>query len=298
MADSQSFVEEVYTIRPQLDKSISTLRGILLGINSDGIVHEKELQELSEWAICNNNLLENASFSEFMGIIAEVVSRNSITVDDIEELFWRCDEFEPKNLYYDFVTYDIQELHGYCHGILSDGKISDKEVYALNAWLKEKEHLANHYPYDEICCLINRVLEDNRIEESEQKMLKAYFLQFTDIKREDTRQALDCDTKDTDVVTLLNCNPHIEIEGKTFCITGSLEYGLKEDLSAEITDRGGLVSDVLRKNTDYLIVGCKGSRAWAFTRYGRKVEKAVSMRKAGSCIQLVSEKDFVSFLNK
>ena len=43
---------------------------------------------------------------------------------------------------------------------------------------------------------------------------------------------------------------------------------------------------------DYLIVGADGNPCWAFACYGRKIEKAMELRKAGARIALVHESDF------
>ena len=43
---------------------------------------------------------------------------------------------------------------------------------------------------------------------------------------------------------------------------------------------------------DYLIIGADGNPCWAYACYGRKVEKAVDLRKTGSRLLLVHENDF------
>ena len=48
----------------------------------------------------------------------------------------------------------------------------------------------------------------------------------------------------------------------------------------------------MTQKTDYLIVGNEGNPCWAFSCYGRKVEKAVELRKKGSNIQIINEDDF------
>ena len=55
---------------------------------------------------------------------------------------------------------------------------------------------------------------------------------------------------------------------------------------------GGIFKDSVVKNTDFLIVGDEGNPCWAFSCYGRKVEKAIELRKSGSKIQIVHENDF------
>ncbi len=43
---------------------------------------------------------------------------------------------------------------------------------------------------------------------------------------------------------------------------------------------------------NYLVIGAEGNPCWAFACYGRKVEKAVELRKKGIRVVLVHENDF------
>ena len=45
----------------------------------------------------------------------------------------------------------------------------------------------------------------------------------------------------------------------------------------------------ITKATDFLVVGTFGSRDWAQTSFGRKIEKAVAYRDAGEPIGFVTE---------
>jgi NAD-dependent DNA ligase len=89
----------------------------------------------------------------------------------------------------------------------------------------------------------------------------------------------------------------VTFEGKTFCITGVLKRGNREDLQKEIIKLGGIPTDSVTRRTDYLIVGDNGNPAWAFACYGRKVEKALSMRKEGHTIMLIHEYDFADIVD-
>ena len=46
------------------------------------------------------------------------------------------------------------------------------------------------------------------------------------------------------------------------------------------------------KQTEFLVISAKGNPCWAFSCYGRKVEKAVKLRKKGHAIVIVHESDF------
>ncbi|HPN82790.1 MAG TPA: NAD-dependent DNA ligase, partial [Spirochaetota bacterium] len=56
--------------------------------------------------------------------------------------------------------------------------------------------------------------------------------------------------------------------------------------------RRGQVQDRVTEETDYLVVGSGGSPYWAFSCYGRKVERAMNLRRDGHPVSIVHESDF------
>lgn len=283
---------KVYTARAQTDKAISTLKGILLGINLDNEVREKEINELHKWAEHHNELITRNPFNEFMTIIAQATENKIPTKETIEDLFWLCQKYECDNYYYKAVTTDLQTLQGLCHGILSDGVISDKEINGLDRWLSENEHLKTYYPYDELRSLILSILSDHKVENEERLVLKAFFNEFIRLEDKVTDEQNRIDTADIHIEGLCTSEPQVIFPGKTFCITGILQRGTREDLQRDILKLGGIPTESVNKKTDYLIVGDNGNPAWAFSCYGRKVEKALALRKEGHTIILIHEFDF------
>jgi len=284
---------EVFTSKARADKAINSLKGILLGINLDKQVNEKEINELKEWAENHRSLINRNPFKEFMTIIDETVSNNIPATETIEDLFWLCQKYENDNYYYNAVTTDLQTLQGICHGILADGIINEKEVRDLEKWLEQNTHLSTYYPYDEIRSLMLSIVSDGIIEEEEILILKAYLNQFVNIENKEIEKQIDQETADINISGHCTSDPNIEFDGKTFCVTGVLKSGNRSELENLISDLGGIPTKTVTKKTDYLIVGDNGNPAWAFACYGRKVEKALEMRKSGHQICLVHEFDFM-----
>lgn len=283
---------QIITSKSQADKAINSLKGILIGINLDNEVNMNEINELKNWAQKHYELVLRNPFKEFM-IIIDNISINELSLTEtIEDLYWLCQKYESDNYYYDAVTTDLQTLQGICHGILSDGEINEKEVYDLYKWLEENEHLNSHYPYDEIRSLVLSIVSDNKITVEEILVLKAYFNQFININEKSIKEKINNETIDVNISGLCTSEPNVEFLGKTFCITGVLKSGSRETLKNQIEKLGGIATDSLTKKTDYLIVGDNGNPAWAFSCYGRKVEKAINLRKEGHTIMLIHEFDF------
>ena len=290
-------VLKIYTAKSQADKAINSLKGILMGISLDRKVNDKEIYELQKWVSLHNHLIHRNPFNEFMTIITETISNNIPIVETIDDLFWLCQKYEGENYYYNAVTTDLQTLQGLCHGILADGNITDEEIYKLNAWLSDNEHLNTHYPYDEIRSLLISILSDNKIEEEEKVILKAYFKQFVKLENQDMQSQIEAETFDVSISGLCTSEPNVVFDGKTFCITGVLKRGNREALQNDIRKLGGIATDTISMKTDYLIVGDNGNPAWAFSCYGRKVEKALSLRKDGHVIVLIHEFDFADIVD-
>lgn len=282
---------QIITSKSQADKAINSLKGILLGINLDKVVNSDEIHELKNWVKKHHDLVLRNPFREFMLIIDSISEEDLGLTETIEDLFWLCQKYEGDNYYYNAVTTDLQTLQGLCHGILADGEISDKEIFDLDKWLDDNEHLNTYYPYDEIRSLVLSIVSDGKVTEDELLVLKAYFSQFVNLANSDIQQKIKEDTKEVNISGLCTSEPIVNFDGKTFCITGVLKNETKESLKLKITNLGGITTDSVTKKTDYLVVADNGNPAWAFSCYGRKVEKAVNMRKEGHVITMIHEFD-------
>ena len=75
-----------------------------------------------------------------------------------------------------------------------------------------------------------------------------------------------------------------------------MKSGSRSKMQKTISSLGGIPVNTISRNTDYLIVGDHGNQAWAFSCYGRKVEKAIELRKGGHTIILIHEFDFNDIL--
>ena len=234
---------KIYTSKSQADKAIGSLKGLLLGIQADEEVNEKEIIELRKCVSKHKQLVNRNPFNEFMTIIEETISNKIPPKETIEDLFWLCQKYESDSYYYNAVTTDLQILQGICHGILADGIITDKEIYDLQKWLDENEHLNTYYPYDEIRSLVLSVLSDNKINEEEKVVLMAFFKQFVQIQDDEVSQKIQDTTIDVNIFGLCTSEPEVIFEGKTFCITGVLQRGNRENLHRDIIKFGGIPTD-------------------------------------------------------
>lgn len=283
--------------KEELHKALNSLVGILAGVAADGTVSEAESQEVQNWYALHEHLIKVHPFSEILPALKLAFEDDILDTEEVEGALWLCRRFldvQHEKLYFDYITSQIQQLEGMLHGIISDGYISDDELASLNTWLDDNDHLCGVYPFDEVYSLLLAAKEDGKISDDERNMLKAFFATFVD-----TRNSFNIHEneiaelqKQYSVGGICAVCPEIEIEGKTFCFTGASKKATRNEIAETICNLGGKYNDRVSNKTDYLIVGADGNPCWAFSCYGRKVEKAVDLRKEGQHIVIVHEYDF------
>jgi hypothetical protein len=291
MTNFENSEQQIVTVKARADKAINSLKGILLGIISDDKIDSYEMKELQLWAREHHYLVNRNPFREFMSLIDSTVSNGIPPKEAIEDLYWLCQKYEHDSIYYNGITSDLQQLQGIFHGILSDGELNDTEIFKLHEWLSENEHLNSYYPYDEIRSLVLSVVSDKKIDEDERLILMAFIKQFFELSNNDVKASIDKATSDINISGICAVDPEIIFENKTFCVTGILSRGTRTELQHAIKDKGGIAVNSISKKTDYLIIGDTSNACWSYACYGRKVEKALDLRKSGHTIILVHEFD-------
>jgi len=294
MGKISDFELKIYTSKADAEKAVNSLNGILLGIKLDEEINAKEIRELKGWITANNSLIDRNPFNEFMSGIENVISKEIPSKEGIENLIWACEQYSANKPYYKSITADLQILHGLCHGILSDGVVNEKEVFDLHTWLGENDHLNTYWPYDEIRSLVLSIVSDKKVDEDEKAILKAYFNQFVNLHTDEVRNS----ESSLKISALCTSDPNVVFLERKFCVTGVLKNKNRETLHEEIRQLGGIPMEDVSSNVHYLIVGDSGNPAWAFACYGRKVEKALNLRKKGHNIVLIHEFDFADIISE
>ena len=291
MANFEDSEQQVVTVKARADKAINSLKGILLGIISDDKIDSYETKELQLWANEHYDLINRNPFREFMLLIDNTVANAIPPKETIEDLYWLCQKYEHGSIYYNGITSDLQQLQGIFHGVLSDGDLNDTEIFKLHEWLSENEHLNSYYPYDEIRSIVLSVVSDKKIDDEERMILMAFIKQFVELSNNDVKESIEKATADINISGICAIDPEISFQNKTFCITGIISRGTRSELQNAIKEKGGVPVNSISKKTDYLIIGDTSNACWSYACYGRKVEKALDLRKSGHNIILVHEFD-------
>lgn len=177
---------------------------------------------------------------------------------------------------YSTKTLALRELQKILSNILCDGTITLEEVDVLRFWLEEHRELSAIYPFGKVIEMLDDVLEDGQISPLERSTLESVFSEIVD------------------PVKSQSCNERItSLVAKHVCLTGDFDFGSKEDVAEIIEKAGGIVDKAVKKATNYVVVGARGSESWKTGNYGGKIQKAMEYNSKGMNIKVVEEKKFI-----
>jgi len=285
-------IEDFYhfTGPARLDKAVNSLLGILTGIAADSKVTDEEIGFLVRWVERHQEYRDRHPFNELLPVLAEVLADGVLTAEEHADLLWLCERLQSTD-YYAVATANMQRLHGILAGVAADGVITIEELRGLSAWLLEHEGLKRCWPYDEVDGLVTGMLADGHLDEREHQMLLSFFSEFGGSEGRRTIERPLVDIAGTLRGVCAVC-PEVRIPGSLFCFTGESARFSRKQLTDLVRHLGGLCSTSVTRKLDYLVVGAESNPCWAYACYGRKVEKAVDLRKAGSRLLVIHENDF------
>lgn len=275
-----------FTGPARLDKTVSSLKGIIAGITADNVVNEQEIRALNDWLAQNSEFENRHPFNEFIPIIRAALSDGVLTDEEIKNIGWLAEKLTGTD-YYKQASAEIQQLHGIVGGIASDGVITKPELESLSVWMDERSHLKTIWPFAEIESIATDILQDGVITAEEHRRLMAFLSEFTDCPNAEKITGFSAP-----VSGICALCPEIIFKQREFCFTGKSAKGPRNTFATAIVSRGGIFSDMLRKTVHYLIVGADSNPCWSYACYGRKIEKAMDMRRQGSEVMIVHENDF------
>lgn len=283
-----------YTTPAELHKAVNTLHGMVEGMSADGTVSDIEMQELTHWCSIHANLRHRHPFKEILPVIESALEDGQIDAEEREDILWLCGNYAADTEYYDIITSSIQYLSGLIHGIMADGVLCDNEIMRLKSWLDDNDYLQGTYPFDELYSITYSILADGEISENERSTAMAFLSNLIEFK--DSYNLAEPDFEKLrekySVDGICAFCPDVTFDGKLFCFTGASYKCTREEIFNQIEAHGGLCRSGVSNKTDYLVVGNAGNPCWAYSCYGRKIEKAISLRKDGCKVQIINETDF------
>lgn len=280
----------MFTGKSRLDKSINSLLGLIEGISIDGEVNNSEVQFLNMWLEDHRSVQHRHPYNELVPVVEAALADGVLSDDERQDILWLCERLRSTE-FFDEVTADLQRLHAILGGIVADGEITKAELEGLSEWLGDHEHLRTCWPYDEVDSIITAVLADHKINPTEHKMLMSFFSEFVSILDDKTITNPVSLEKNTVAGVCAVC-PEITFDGSAFCFTGASNIYTRSGFVEVVRKLGGEALPNVSKKINYLVIGAEGNPCWAYACYGRKVERAVQLRKQGIPLVIVHENDF------
>lgn len=291
MGESMSL--DVFNARANQNKLGNLFLGFFEGLFIDGRVHIKEIEALIKWVehypecvdlphfeTLYNLLLKAAEDPEFLLLKHKEIS-------EIMVKFKRSDYF-IKN------TCDVQRLHGLMAGIVCDQTLNQDEVFALNQWLKDNDHLEEDPIYTEVYSKLKPVRVNKAVDEKTINVVLSTINRYVNYDNYGIPKVAVSSSQE-------NQNPDFyhgsfAIEGFTICLTGASTRYTKAEWKNAIEAKNGIFKDDMTKSVDYLVICNKGNPHWAHMSYGRKFEQALKWQQDGVGIKILTEDDFVKIL--
>lgn len=179
----------------------------------------------------------------------------------------------------------IDELAGICKAVVADGHVSQEESKFILDWVQLNRDFRDVWP---ISILVERLLEmlsdDWVIDADERQDLLETLRQIAGKATEDVQSST--------VLPLDSPPPSIEFQERSFCVTGTFEYGPRASVVRMIIGCGGIADPNVKRSTNYLVIGKLASRDWKHSAFGRKIEAALK-KKESHPIAIVAEEHFL-----
>jgi NAD-dependent DNA ligase len=182
------------------------------------------------------------------------------------------------------------ELLGFLNGVASDGVLNNQEVEALSDWLNRNESIRDVWPASVIVNRLDMILEDGIITEEERQDLMLTVNQITGNVVDEETVGYEFSTEVWEDIV-----DDLVVAESTFCLTGDFVSGDRNAVDTMLRCLDARTSTNVNSLVDYLVIGTLASRNWLYTSHGRKIEKALHIKRQGGQIKTITERTLLKF---
>ena len=289
--DSQP-LERAFSFSNEKDRALYGLKGILAGVVADERLNEQELLFLDSWLQSQEFLSEDPDVLAILSLVGEILEDGVISPDELKQMQARIEQIVSAN---DSETSEsvghIEELVGFLTGTASDGVLNDQEIAGMSGWLEQNEAVKEVWPASVIVMRLATILEDGIITDEERDDLLTTVRQITGTDAADeSRLSFEASTEVWE-----DAVDELKLAGSVFCLTGDFVSGDRESVDTMLRCLGAETNSSVNKSIDYLVIGTLASRDWLYTSHGRKIEKALLLKREGSPIKIVTERTLLKY---
>lgn len=288
--DSQA-LERAFSFSNEKDRALYGLKGILAGVVADKRLNESELLFLDSWLQSQEYLSEDADVLTILSQVGDILEDGVISPDELQQMQARIEQIvsakgseTPENVGH------IEELVGFLTGTASDGVLNDQEITAMSAWLEHNESVKEVWPASVIVMRLALILEDGIITDEERSDLLATVRQVTGTDTDEAGLSFEASTEVWE-----DSVESLDLAGSVFCLTGDFVSGDRDSVDTMLRCLGAETNSSVNKSVDYLVIGTLASRDWLYTSHGRKIEKALLLKREGSAIKIITERTLLRY---
>lgn len=289
--DSQRLTQ-AFSFAREKARAFNGLRGILNGVVADQRLNEKELLFLDAWLQSQQYLARDADVLRILTRVGDIVAGGQISPPELADMLADIERFiDIKSEDDQEAKGQIDELKGFLNGVASDGVLNDQEITALSTWLDRHQTIRASWPASIIIERLDHILEDGIITEDEREDLLQTLQRIAASDPDGNRFAVEGSTE-----VWGDRIDEVNIKGATFCLTGDFVSGDRGTVETMLRLKGAGISSGVNKGVDYLVIGTLASRDWLYTPHGRKIEKALLLRREGAVVTIITERTLLKFL--
>ena len=184
------------------------------------------------------------------------------------------------------------EFIGLCLGVLADNRLVKSEVEFLRDWLRRHPKVAGNYPVKGLFIRLCEMLEDEVIDEEEEKELFEHLYELTGSGSKKKESSLEKLADKVMLPSFTDPVPSIKFTESKFFLHGQFIIGTNEWLATQVIEKGGLVVETLCDKTDYCIIG-----VMAELESGMEPDLARKLSVfSDSQLKIISEENWVNLL--
>lgn len=185
----------------------------------------------------------------------------------------------------------IHEMLGLVKGVIIDGVVTTGEAQYLASWINSNPESVHSWPGAALADRLNRIFADGQVDEDEREDL-LFFMQNLAGPNHGQHGDANLATR----LPIDDPKPTLRFEGSEYVFTGKFVWGTRKRCEEAVIDRGGICASNVTQRTTALVIGELGSRDWAHTSFGRKIQKAVDYRSSGVPLVIVDEEHWTTHL--
>ncbi len=205
---------------------------------------------------------------------------------------------DSNNNFYDkerLLDRGMDEFIGICKGLIFDGIVTYDEAKNLLIWLESNKPVAEKWPASNLYKKLIIMLATDALSTDDEGELLSDLIDLTG-----NPKVMISGNNPSSQLPLCKPAPEVYFENAVFVITGNLEMGTRKFITKVIESLGGEVSlKTVRMDTNFLVIGDIGSKAWMHSTHGRKIERAIELRDTKRTgLNIISETHFMESVVK